>query len=95
VQPVHTQALAQRDPSNSEWQRDPSNSEWQRDLSISYQKIGLVRQAQGQQAEALRLYQQSLAIRERLVQLDPSNAEWREDLRWTQAQIKALQESGQ
>jgi hypothetical protein len=54
-----------------------------------------VRQAQGQQAEALRLYQQSLAIRERLVQLDPSNAEWREDLRWTQAQIKALQESGQ
>jgi hypothetical protein len=86
VQPVHTQALAQRDPSNSEWQRD---------LSISYQKGGLVRQAQGQQAETLRLYQQSLAIRERLVQLDPSNAEWREDLRWTQAQIKALQESGQ
>ena len=61
-------------------QRDPSNTEWQRDLSVSHEKIGDVRSAQGDLAGALQAYQAGLTIREALAQRDPSNTEWQRDL---------------
>jgi hypothetical protein len=47
-----------------------------RDLSVSYKKIGDVQKAQGDLAAALKSFQDSLAIAERLAQSDPGNAEW-------------------
>src|SRR5262245_60211812 len=38
---------------------DPSNTTWQRDLSVSFSKVGNVFGEQGQQAEALKAYQES------------------------------------
>ena len=53
---------------------------WQRDLSVSYDNVGDVLEAQGNLAEALKSYQDSLAISERLAKADPSNAGWQRDL---------------
>jgi tetratricopeptide (TPR) repeat protein len=50
---------------------DPTNTDWQSYLSVSYQRVGEVLQAQG--AEALKSYQDSLAIADRLAKADPSN----------------------
>jgi tetratricopeptide (TPR) repeat protein len=44
----------------------PSNAGWQRDLSVSYDKVGEVLQAQGKLPEALNSYRNSLAIADRL-----------------------------
>ena len=43
-------------------------------------KVGDVLVAQGNLAEALKSYQDSLAIRDRLAQADPGNATWQRDL---------------
>ena len=53
---------------------------WQRDLAVSYDKVGDVLVAQGNLAEALKAYQDSLAIRDRLAKADPGNAGWQRDL---------------
>ena len=58
---------------------DPSNAKWQRDLSVSYDKVGDVLQAQGDLAAALKAYHDSSAIAERLAKADPSNANWQSD----------------
>ena len=59
---------------------DPGNAEWQRDLSVSWSKLGDVRQAQGDLAGALAAYEAGLAIAERLASSDPGNAGWQRDL---------------
>ena len=59
---------------------DPSNSSWQRDLSVSFNKVGDVFRAQGDLGQALKAYQNSLAIREKLAAADPSNSSWQRDL---------------
>ena len=60
--------------------RDPDNSEWQRGLSVSLEKIGNVLVAQGDVPGALAAFRKSLAIREALVGRDPANTEWQRDL---------------
>ena len=60
--------------------RDPANTEWQRDLSVSYEKIGDVLVAQGDGAGALAAYRKGLAIREELTARDPANTDWQRDL---------------
>ena len=56
--------------------QNPRNAEWQRDLSISHNKIGDGKRAQGDGDGALDAYRASLAIAERLAAHDPRNAEW-------------------
>ena len=60
--------------------RDPNNADWQRDLSVSYDRIGDVRVAQGDRAGALDAYEQGRAVRGKLAARDPNNAEWQRDL---------------
>jgi len=60
--------------------QDSGNADWQRDLSVSYNRVGGVLNAQGDLAGALKSYRDSLAIREKLANQDPSNVEWRDDL---------------
>ncbi|HXN88448.1 MAG TPA: hypothetical protein VN890_03705 [Methylocella sp.] len=55
---------------------DPGNAEWQRDLSVSYNRVGNVQNAQGDLKAARQSYQDSLAIRVRLAKSDPGNAGW-------------------
>ena len=45
---------------------DPGNTEWQRDLSVSHNRIGDVRRAQGNLSGALESYEAGRAIAERL-----------------------------
>ena len=47
---------------------------------MSFNKIGDVQVAQGDLAGALKSYQDSLAIRDRLAKSDPGNAGWQRDL---------------
>lgn len=72
-------------------QADPSNTEWQRDLSISHEKIGGVRLAQGDVPGALATFSESLSIRQRLAQADPSNTQWQRDLSLIRDVIDSLQ----
>jgi tetratricopeptide (TPR) repeat protein len=58
----------------------PDNASWQRDLSVACNKVGDVLKAQGNLADALQAYRDSLAIIERLAKIDPSNAGWQRDL---------------
>ncbi len=59
---------------------DPSNSGWQRDLSVSHERIGNTQSAQGDLAGALKSYQASMAIRQKLAASDASNSGWQRDL---------------
>ncbi len=60
--------------------RDPANTEWQRDLSVSHDRIGDVLRAQGDGPGALAAYRKGLAIAEALAARDPANSEWQRDL---------------
>ncbi|HSU03933.1 MAG TPA: tetratricopeptide repeat protein, partial [Acetobacteraceae bacterium] len=60
--------------------QDAGNAEWQRDLSVSHERIGDVRRAQGDVEGALAAYRASLAIAERLAAHDAGNAAWQRDL---------------
>ena len=51
-----------------------------RDLSVSHERIGNVRVAQGDGPAALAAFEASLAIRERLAARDPANTQWQRDL---------------
>jgi tetratricopeptide (TPR) repeat protein len=51
--------------------RDPANTQWQRDLSVSQSKIGDVLVAQGDRDDALAAYRAGLAIAEALARRDP------------------------
>ena len=55
-------------------QKNPKSDEPQRDLATIYEKIGSVDVAKNDLAGALKLYQDSFGIRERLANSDPSDA---------------------
>ena len=71
---------------------DPGNAEWQRDLSISWNKLGDVRRAQGDLPGALQAFTDDKNIADKLAAADPGNADWQRDLivswnladRWTE-----------
>jgi hypothetical protein len=48
--------------------------------SRCHQRLGDPATAQGNPAEAARLFGESLGIRQRLAESDPGNAEWQRDL---------------
>jgi tetratricopeptide (TPR) repeat protein len=62
-----------------------------RDLSVSFNRLGDVQQAQGDLAAALKSYQAGLAIAERLAKADPGNAGWQRDLSVTYERIGNVQ----
>ena len=59
---------------------DPNNAGWLRGLLVSHIKIGDVLVAQGDLAQALTSFRDSLTIAERLTKADPNHAEWLRDL---------------
>jgi hypothetical protein len=61
------------------WQRWPPQ-EQPPEASLDAERVGDVLLAQGDRAGALREYQASLALKERLVQQDPDNVEWQRGL---------------
>ena len=72
--------------------RDPANTEWQRDLSISHNKIGNVLVAHGDRSAASDAFTGSdLAIAEALAaRYDPANALWQTDLAFSCAKLGSL-----
>jgi len=60
-------------------ERDPANTEGQRDLSVSHDGIGDVLVAQGDGPGALLAYRKGLEIREALARRDPGSALWQTD----------------
>jgi hypothetical protein len=46
--------------------------------------------AQGKLGEALKAYQEDLAIRDRLTKIDPDNAGWQYDLYWRSVSFWAM-----
>lgn len=72
-------------------QRDATNALWQRDLSLSWNKVGEVRFAQNDFAEALDAYQKGLEIRESLVKRDLNSTAGQADLAYSELGVgKAL-----
>ena len=59
---------------------DPKNTDWQRDLSVSFNKVAGILEAQGEREKALLEYRKSLVIREKLASSDPKNTDWQTDL---------------
>ena len=81
---------AARSPAEALAARDPANTQWQRDLSVSHNKIGDVLAAQGDGPGALAPYRKALAIRDALAARDPANAQWRTDVAVSCARLGAL-----
>jgi tetratricopeptide (TPR) repeat protein len=67
--------------------KDPSNTQWQSELSVSDDNIGDVLVTQDKLDEALASYKRGLAIRQALAAKDPSNTQWQRDLAWSDAHI--------
>lgn len=61
-------------------QVEPNNVEKQRDLSVSYDRLGAIYEANGDRGAALKAYQDSLAIRNKLVEMDINNVQWQTDM---------------
>ena len=59
---------------------DTSNVKAQRDISVSLDKVGDIKAAQGDAPGALRAFQRSLEIREALARADPSSAQALRDI---------------
>jgi hypothetical protein len=59
---------------------DPSSAQLQRDLSVTYDKIGYVQEAQDDLTGARKSFSKSVAIRENLAAADPSSASLQRDL---------------
>jgi tetratricopeptide (TPR) repeat protein len=88
---VIMERLARSDPGNAKWRRDLSGVyDAQRDLSVSYNKVGSVQEAQGSLPEALKSLASGLAIRERLVAADRANTQWQKDLQFSVGRIGDL-----
>ena len=75
------------------FRRRPGNAGWQRDLSVSYNKVGGVQEAQGNLAGALKSYPDSLAIADSLAKSDPGNAGWQRDLSVSYNNVGGVQEA--
>ncbi len=54
--------------------------EWQHDVSLALDKLGSIALSNGQATEALKEYQQALAILRPLIEVDPKNRIWRREL---------------
>jgi tetratricopeptide (TPR) repeat protein len=68
----------------------------ERDESVALNCVGGVLVAQGNLAEALKSFRDSLAIAERLAQSDPGNAGWQRDLAVSHAKLAgALRKGGE
>ena len=67
--------------------RDPANTQWQRDLSVSQDKIGNVLAAKGDGPAALDAFRKGMAIAEALAARDPANAQWAVDLAVSYAKL--------
>lgn len=65
----------------------PDNAQWQRDLSFCHEKIGEIRQAQGDLAGALAAFEWSLAIAKQMADQYPRDAQWQRDLSVSQERI--------
>ena len=63
---------------------------WQHGLSVSYVKVGDVQVAQGDLADALTSYRDSLAIADRLSKAGPGNADWQHNLALSYAKIAGI-----
>jgi tetratricopeptide (TPR) repeat protein len=63
--------------SDAAWQ---DRAAWQHRLSVSHDRLGHVLLEQGKLAEALKAYQDGLAIADRLAKTNPSNVSWQHDL---------------
>ena len=59
---------------------EPDNLNLQRDLSVSHNKVGDMHLKSGDNAAALKAYQEGLAIAKRLAELGPKHTEWQRDL---------------
>jgi hypothetical protein len=70
--------------------RDPANTQWQRDVSVSHDRIGDVLVAQGDGPGALLACRNSLRIREALAAHDPANTQWQRDVVVSCAKIGVL-----
>ena len=53
---------------------------WQHDVSLTLDKLGSIALSNGQATEALKEYQQALAILRPLIEVDPTNRIWRREL---------------
>jgi eukaryotic-like serine/threonine-protein kinase len=53
---------------------------WQHDVSLALDKLGSITLSNGQATEALKEYQQALAILRPIVEVDPKNRIWRREL---------------
>lgn len=69
---------------------DPDNIIWQRDLAVSHEKIGGLREEQGDFSGALEAFAASRKITDRLVTIDPDNPVWQRDLCASNARIGDL-----
>jgi tetratricopeptide (TPR) repeat protein len=72
---------------------DPQNALLQRDLVISYSRLGLVSEQQGDLATATKFYQQCLEISERLARDDPQNAQAQRDLMTVHSRLGVILQS--
>ena len=72
---------------------DPKNTGWQRDLSVSFNKVAGILEAQGERDKALLEYRKSLAIFEKLVASDPKNTEWQRDLSISYERVAGILEA--
>ncbi len=72
---------------------NPNDTNRQRDLSVSYEKIGNIQQAQGKLAEALQSFQSLIAITQKLAAADPSNTQWQRDLSVSYEKIGDIQQA--
>jgi serine/threonine protein kinase/tetratricopeptide (TPR) repeat protein len=68
-------------------QRQPDNARWQAGLATSLERIGIVARLQGRLGPCLAAHEESLAIRQRLVELYPAESAYRMDLSTSQVLV--------
>jgi hypothetical protein len=72
---------------------EPGRDDWQRDLGVTYSAVGDVLKTQSKMCDALKSYQESVTILERLAK---ANSEWQRDLSVTYVRLADFyQASGQ
>ena len=54
---------------------DPGNAGWQRDLSLSWERVGGIRERQGDRAKALEAWRQALAVSLPLARAHPDSVD--------------------
>lgn len=72
---------------------DLGNPTWQRDLSVGYSDVGDVQKAQRDLPAALKSYQKSLAIAQRLAKFEPRDLAWQDDLSVSYLKVGDIQQA--